>query len=1477
MIAVILYRIRQIIILTVILIPVLSFSLNEIPVNHANLKQSTGFIENKGQIIDQNNKPNPAVLYLLNTPGMNVQLRKSGFSYDVYSIDNPASVYPPTNSAKPPLAFMRGAGGEVVFHRIDIDLQHSNPNPVIETSIPSTDYLNYYTTGTPDEGVTLVKSFGGITYKDVYPGIDLQFIAGDGGVFEYNFLIRPGADISSIQLKLSGPEKVKKFRDGIRMNTSLGDVDETIPLCYYSMNNTQVPVKGRFKRIADQIYGFTVDQAVPSGAVLLIDPIPTRRWGTYYGGTQDDFILRTSLGVDDNGDIILGGCTNSFNNIASAGAYQATIGSPTDGFIAKFNGDGQRIWGTYYGGGGGDVAWGLSVDQSGNIILVGLSSSESGMASPGAFQTTMRGLADAFVAKFNPSGFRIWGTYYGGNEVPPNGEVIKTCGTDSNGNIYCFGETSAPDFITTPGAHQTNISGSRDNYIVKFTGDGNRVWGTYYGGTNLEEYVGGCVSNSGLIFISGKTSSPNNIATPGSFLPNLGTPPKAFLACFDYDGVRQWGTYFGGESMDDSYGCTIDPPGNVYLFGQTLSFTNIATPGTFQSNKLSGFWDAYLEKFTFSGVRLWGTYFGKMDAQIQGAAVDGNGFVYLAGYANAQDTLLFTPDAYQTVHRGLMDAILAKFTGSGQRIWSTYYGGINSDFGWGVATDLNENIFLAGHTATANISDNSGLCTRSALKNIISTSGAHQQEFGGWGDAFLVKFTDCDSPDTARSLAGPLQLCQNSTGVVFSIPPITAATDYHWCVSGNLTIVSGQGTTAITVDVGPSTGFDTISVYGINACDNGFPKIIVRQVFERPSPVISGPDTTCTGMANLFTSVGGKSIYVWSFSPGYTLVSGGTISDSSCTVYWSTGGANWVKLNYTDTTGCDALDPMQFDIWVNAGSQVSVNITPSVNPVCTGNPVIISATGLNGGSSPAYQWKVNGIDAGANNPVFSYSPVNGDVVTCILSSDLTCASNNPDTSSAIIMVVNPVLPVSVNVTSSMNPVCAGTQVTYTAVPVNGGTTPQYQWKVNGLITGTNSPNFSYVPANGDLVSCTLLSSETCTSNNPASSIQFPVSVLPLLPVSVSIIASSNPFCSGNPVTFTATPVNGGTNPFYQWKVNGNNAGTNNPVFSYSPANGDLVSCWLTSSEMCESGNPGMSDNIAMVVNTSLPAGITIAASANPFCPGAVVIFTAISANGGSNPTYQWKVNGINAGTNSSGFSYVPANNDSVRCVITSNLSCVTGNPASSPKIIMLGTLAPTVTFTPCFDTITTLNAKPFRLKGGLPLGGTYSGPGVDAATGTLTPSAAGPGLKTLTYSYTNTYQCTVIAHSSLLILNSPSFTCGGNFTDPRDGKSYQTTQIGTQCWMAENLEYGMTIDELTPQTDNCVAEHYIRQSSFVLRHSLTPHPPGPLLLKAKGEEALHWRLPNSLGGGWGSGSVLNSKFDCSNARLFNLLNFKSEI
>jgi uncharacterized protein (TIGR02145 family) len=516
-----------------------------------------------------------------------------------------------------------------------------------------------------------------------------------------------------------------------------------------------------------------------------------------------------------------------------------------------------------------------------------------------------------------------------------------------------------------------------------------------------------------------------------------------------------------------------------------------------------------------------------------------------------------------------------------------------------------------------------------------------------------------------------------------------------------------------------------------------------------------------------------------------------------------------VTYNITPKAGNCIGIMADYTVTVNPGDSVDVSIVASTNNVCAGTQVTFTATPVNGGTNPAFQWKVNGTTAGTNNPIFTYTPLNNDKVHCVLtSSNTTCTTNNPAISDTITMIVNPNLPVSVTVVASQNPICTGTSVTFTATPTNGGTSPTYEWRVNGINVGTSSPVYTYTPINGDLVWCILSSSEVCTTGNPASSIQLQMIVNENLPVSVSVTASQNPVCAGTSVTFTATPTNGGTLPIYQWKVNGVIVGTNNPVYTYAPVNGDLVWCVLTSSEVCTSSNPSSSIQIQMVVNNNLPASVCVTGSPNPFCPGVTVGYTATPVNGGTSPVYQWKVNGNNIGTNSPMYSYSPIPNDSVWCVMTSNLTCVSGIPATSNKIVMVASPVPVVTFTRCFDSVTTLNAKPIKLKGGIPLGGTYSGPGVNSLTGIFTPSTAGTGTKILTYTYTNVALCSANKATTITVQANPSFTCGNNLLDIRDGKVYPTLQIGSQCWMSANLNYGTMILSSAHQRDNCLPEKY---------------------------------------------------------------------
>jgi uncharacterized protein (TIGR02145 family) len=478
--------------------------------------------------------------------------------------------------------------------------------------------------------------------------------------------------------------------------------------------------------------------------------------------------------------------------------------------------------------------------------------------------------------------------------------------------------------------------------------------------------------------------------------------------------------------------------------------------------------------------------------------------------------------------------------------------------------------------------------------------------------------------------------------------------------------------------------------------------------------------------------------------------------------------------------------------------------------VCAGETVTFTATPINGGTNPAYQWKVNGVNAGTNSSIYSYIPASGDCIICQLTSSIPCVIANPATSNEICYIVFNILPVSVTISSSANPVCQGNSVTFTASPTNGGAAPVYQW-YNGLTpVGSNSDTYSYVPVNGDMITVVMTSNAgPCLTGSPATSNAVTMTVNPILIASVTIAADANPVCAGTSVKFTAMPVNGGVTPVYQWYKGLAPVGSNSNTYSYIPVNGDVITVVMTSTPApCLTGSPATSNAVTMTVNPILSAGLTIAASANPVCAGISVTFTATPDNGGTSPAYQWKVNGGIAGSNSPNFSYIPQTGDSIRCLMTSNLACVTNNPASSNKIVMTASSVPVVTFTLCFDSITTINANPIKLKGGIPLGGTYSGPGVNSVTGVFTPSVAGIGTKTITYSYTNVALCSASKTKTIIVQSAPAFTCGNNLTDIRDGKVYTTLQIGSQCWMASNLNYGTMILSASHQRDNCVPEKY---------------------------------------------------------------------
>ena len=315
-------------------------------------------------------------------------------------------------------------------------------------------------------------------------------------------------------------------------------------------------------------------------------------------------------------------------------------------------------------------------------------------------------------------------------------------------------------------------------------------------------------------------------------------------------------------------------------------------------------------------------------------------------------------------------------------------------------------------------------------------------------------------------------------------------------------------------------------------------------------------------------------------------------------------------------------------------------------------------------------------------------------------------------------------------------------------------------------------------------------------------------VVSLFPTPQVNLGPDTTVCQGQTHTFDAGPCTGCT---YQWDnltTGQMNIGSGQ---TYTTGQAGQYMATIQDGHGCLS-----KDTATLSVIPGDTVRVTVSASANPVCEGALVTFTAAAINGGSTPHYQWIVNGNPFGPDLSSIIYSPSSGDSIRCILTSNEICVTNNPASSIQHQMVVLTTPSVTFTACFDTITTTNAKPFKLKGGIPLGGTYSGTGV--INGIHYPSVAGTGNHQINYSYTNAALCAATAHSTIHQVNNSTIACGSTLTDIRDNKTYPTVVIGSQCWFTTDLNYGNVISPGQHQRDNCIPERYKNPASGI------PHP-----------------------------------------------------
>ncbi|MCP4581343.1 MAG: T9SS type A sorting domain-containing protein [candidate division Zixibacteria bacterium] len=549
---------------------------------------------------------------------------------------------------------------------------------------------NYYYGNDQSKWRTDVPNYSSITYKDIYPGIDLKY-HGNGQGMKYDFIVHPGADFSQIRIRYEGADDLAITPNGdLEAATSFGPIHENIPLVYQQIGNSKREVTGRYTILAPGVFGFAVDDYDPSQS-LVIDPEIV--YSTYLGGSLED--RANAIAVDDSGNAYITGRTLS-TDFPIENPYQ-TDPVGWDVFITKLSPDGNSIvYSTFLGGRVHDEGYAIGVDRSGNAYVTGYTKSTN-FPTFNPYQM-YQSYKDVFVTKLSSGGNSlVYSTYLGGN----HDEVGRDIAVDAGGCAYIIGDTGSNDF-PTENPYQTNQSFS-DAFITKLSPDGiSLIYSTYLGGSYIEYGMGIAVDSSGYAYITGTTKStdfPTLYPYDGSynggdwdvFVTKLNTAGNSLV----------YSTYLGGGSHDASSDITVDGSGFAYVTGYTesIDFPTLNPIQFYQYN-----YDVFVTRFSVSGIYLvYSTYLGGDGYEYgTGITTDAGGCAYVTGVTHSTDFPTANPiSGGDTIH-GTSDGFLSKLSPEGNSLFfGSYLGGGNSDYGSGIVADSNGAVYVTGGTASS--------------------------------------------------------------------------------------------------------------------------------------------------------------------------------------------------------------------------------------------------------------------------------------------------------------------------------------------------------------------------------------------------------------------------------------------------------------------------------------------------------------------------------------------------------------------------------------------------------------------------------------------------------------------------------------------------------------------------------------------------------------------------------------------------------
>ncbi|SHN10595.1 gliding motility-associated C-terminal domain-containing protein [Mucilaginibacter sp. OK098] len=663
-----------------------------------------------------------------------------------------------------------------------------------------------------------------------------------------------------------------------------------------------------------------------------------------------------------------------------------------------------------------------------------------------------------------------------GGAVPAGvyGDVTTFAGLGSPGTNTGF---NGPAGVVTDNAGNLYVSDANLNLIRKVTPDGTVT--TLAGGGN------GVPGNADGIGTLARFNNPGQlaidaagniyVADSGNNLIRKITPDATVTT---YAGTGQQGSDNGPRNQASFYqptGIVIDASGNIFVSDLSASLIRKITPAGTVSVFAGGFFSPVL----VNGNGANASFFGPWTL-----AIDAAGNLYVADHGNAAVRKI-TPAADVSTFAGTGQS--GSSNGNGQALSASFTRLLS------VAVDASGNIYTGDAysirkiTPSGAISTFAGSLSGSGLVNGPKENAKFYSIFGLTFDKAGNLFIADKANNVVRKIALsgytidkalPAGLVFDAaTGNISGTPTaLSPATDYTVTAYN----AGGSSSTIVTIKVIASQTITFAPIPDKTVCDIDFD----------PGATGGSPITYTSSNMAVATIVQGK---VHITGPGTTII---TASDGTLT------------------------SPQT--LTVIAGVTPSVTISPVTFDECSGIAVTYTATLVNGGPAPHYQWKVNGQNSGPDNVEFISSNLNNnDKITCVLTSSVACTSSPTATSNEAIFTLDPPVSTAVSITSSLNgPVCAGTEIVFKATPDTPDSKPGYQWQVNGNNAGTNSSIFSSKTlADGDIVTCILTSTGKCLINPGTSSNAI---IVKLSAISQCVIVIPNTF----------TPNGDGINDFW---------------------------------------------------------------------------------------------------------------------------------------------------------------------------------------------------------------------------------------------------------------------------------------------------------------------------------------------------------